>query len=382
MSANPSPMQTAIVSEAQHGARLEQAVAALFSLSRKEARLAIVRGQVRLGRRQCKILSRSVRDGQRLTLLQYAPGDSDDDLDAAAGASAFAHAHSPAGRFAVRAPAHLSLPILYACRHLIAVDKPSGLLSERDRFGAPSVESVLAAQLVRAEQADALWLVHRLDAGTSGVLLLARSAVAARALFAAFRQRDISKSYQAIGKGDLAQPLRCRAALGRVRGTQQGVMASDAPGAKEASTQFRPLARSGQHTWVEALPRTGRTHQIRVHLAHLGHPIVGDALYGGERVVAGPGGSGRFDGGSGGDSDSDGGGHGQSPGQRICISVGRPMLHAARLRFAHPVSGDPIEVAAPLPDDFSSLLMALGLAGRVHRAACKPLPAEKKRPSP
>jgi RluA family pseudouridine synthase len=203
------------------------------------------------------------------------------------------------------------------------------LLSELDRFGAPAVESVLARQLGSAERPAKLWLVHRLDAGTSGVLLLARTALAARQLGAAFRDGAVHKTYLALVSGRLRRNVEVDAPIARAQGTRHMVSEKG----KAARTAFVPLAHGGGATLVGCTPSTGRTHQIRVHLAHLGHPILGDRLYGGQ---------GYF---------------GETPPEPIA----RPMLHAYRLQVSHPRTAAALVIEAKAPADFERLGRLLGL---------------------
>ncbi|MFT7724091.1 MAG: RluA family pseudouridine synthase [Roseateles sp.] len=162
--------------------------------------------------------------------------------------------------------------VLHADERLVAIDKPAGLLSVPGRS-----EPDCASARVQALYPDAL-VVHRLDQATSGLLLFARGPQAQRELSADFAARRIGKRYVAIAAGQLAGeglidlplaadwPNRPRQQVDPVRG-------------KPSQTRWRALAAAGRHTRVALEPLTGRSHQLRVHLAHLGHPLLGDALY-------------------------------------------------------------------------------------------------------
>ncbi|MEJ6000264.1 RluA family pseudouridine synthase [Paucibacter soli] len=167
------------------------------------------------------------------------------------------------------------LPLVHADDRLVVVHKPSGLLSVPGR--GPDKQDCASAR-VQQQFADAL-IVHRLDQATSGLLLLARGAVAQRELSQAFATRRVAKRYLAVVAGCVAQdeleidlplladwPKRPRQMVDAQRG-------------KPSQTRLRVLARAADHTRVELVPLTGRTHQLRVHLMAIGHAILGDALY-------------------------------------------------------------------------------------------------------
>jgi 23S rRNA pseudouridine955/2504/2580 synthase len=184
-------------------------------------------------------------------------------------------------------------------------------------------------------------LVHRIDAETSGVLLVARTQPAAAHLSESFAKRRAHKSYLALVRGDLPEGDEgvIVAAIARRPGDRGGEIAkivdSDADGARPARTAWQLLARQGDAALMQLSPDTGRMHQIRVHLAHLGCPILGDRIYGAGK-----------------------------------LSAPRCMLHASRLVIAHP-GGGTLELDAPLPEDFRARAAAAGL----HSAALAPAPA-------
>lgn len=216
--------------------------------------------------------------------------------------------------------------------HILAFNKPAGLSSQGGRGQANTLDELLAAFAKPSGRRPVL--VHRLDRDTSGVILTAKSKPAAGFLGKAVMARRLDKTYLAIvarapepPQGVIDVPLR-RDEAGREAYTR--VCAADAPGAQEALTRYRTLSASPHAALVEARPETGRMHQIRVHLAHLGGPIVGDVRYGGALTLAG------------------------APAPRL-------MLHAAALRFPHP-DGGWAEIAAPPPADFTAVLAAAGLA--------------------
>ena len=184
------------------------------------------------------------------------------------------------------------MPVLYRDPHLIAFDKPAGISLLADRSGASSLWDALP-MLMEGKP----YLVHRLDKGTSGVLLVARDQRTQSALTRAFAGREVRKFYLAWVTGDLGcagtgtidLPLRPgRKSRYRVAGPRESIVRRGArwtltkrdPEGLDATTRFRVLARAQGRTLILLAPRTGRTHQLRVHLAWIGHPIVGDSLYG------------------------------------------------------------------------------------------------------
>jgi RluA family pseudouridine synthase len=216
------------------------------------------------------------------------------------------------------------LEIIYSDEYLLAVNKPAGLPTLIDGYhkDAPYLVGLLQQQYGR------VWIVHRLDKDTSGVVVFARSADVHRTLNIAFENRRVSKVYHAIVIGvpeweelTIDLPLRAdgdrrhRTVIDRVEG-------------KLAVTRCRILEKFTQHALIEAKPETGRTHQIRAHFASQGFPIVGDELYGGVR-------------------EADRG------------LIDRSALHACSIELAHPIDQHVIKIDAPYPIDFESALKVL-----------------------
>jgi tRNA pseudouridine32 synthase/23S rRNA pseudouridine746 synthase len=219
--------------------------------------------------------------------------------------------------------------------HVLALNKPSGLSSQGGRIKAHTLDDLLYAFAKPSGARPKL--VHRLDRDTSGVILAARSQPAASFLGKALMAQRFSKTYLALVAappeprgGVIEAPLR-REEIGREAYVR--VCEPDHPGAMTASTRYRTLAVGPGAALVELGPKTGRMHQIRVHLAHLGLPILGDVRYGGALTVGGK-------------------------------PVPRLMLHAAALTYPHP-DGGKRRVEAPLPEDF----IAAALAGGLERNA-------------
>jgi tRNA pseudouridine32 synthase/23S rRNA pseudouridine746 synthase len=173
-------------------------------------------------------------------------------------------------------------PILFDSAHYLIINKPAGLPAHPGRAGGPSVEDFFSAWRTKHERGKTgPWLAHRLDQDTAGCLLIARKKTALLAAQALFAHGAVEKTYWALVRGVPAaesglidQPL-AKHTTGRA-----WKMAPDA-NAPPACTEWRVRGRGPHVTWLELRPRTGRTHQIRAHCAHLGHPILGDAIYGG-----------------------------------------------------------------------------------------------------
>jgi len=233
----------------------------------------------------------------------------------------------------------LPLRVLYQDRDLVVLDKAAGMVVHPAR-GAPD-STVVNALLHRfgAGQAARLGLVHRLDRDTSGCLVVARSEAALAALQAAFKARSVEKTYLALCHGRLPPQGRLETPYGRhprdrTRFTSRGKHP------RRAHTEWRVREAFGEvATLAEVSLHTGRTHQIRVHLAESGHPLLADATYGGRRREA------RLP--------------EEHPARRAAEAVGRQALHAWRLAFVHPRSGERVSFEAPVPRDLEAALEIL-----------------------
>ena len=210
------------------------------------------------------------------------------------------------------------ISILFEDADVIAVDKPEGLAAIPER--CPQAGSLL--ERLEGERGEKLYIVHRIDKDTSGVILFARNAQAHRFLNQQFEARQVEKAYLALVHGEVAEDA---GTIDRpMRQFGSGRMAVDPQQGKPSMTDFRVVERFGSHTLVEAHPRTGRRHQIRVHLYDRGHPIAGDPLYGDLSIQK---------------------------------DIPRLMLHARKIALQLP-SGPTLTVEAPIAESFRAVLGA------------------------
>lgn len=223
-----------------------------------------------------------------------------------------------------------AIALLYVDEDVVVADKPSGLLVHR---GWDNDDDV-AMFRVRDAIGQQVHPLHRLDRGTSGALLFARHPEAARILSAAFENGAIDKEYLALVRGQVAEPPV-------VNDRGEGLIDHPIPRREdgprvEARTHYQVVARSpvDRCSLVRARPETGRLHQIRRHLRHINHPLVGDVAYGSGAI---------------------------NRHYRATYALHRLSLHASRLAFAHPRDGRRIDITAPVPDDLGVPLERLGL---------------------
>lgn len=231
------------------------------------------------------------------------------------------------------APQDIALPIVHQDPAIIVVNKPAGLVAHP---GSGNRDGTLLNALLHHDPALAgvprAGIVHRLDKETSGLMVVARTIEAHTELVRQLAERSVTREYIAIARGDVTRSIVVDAPIGR-HPTQRTAMAVVARG-KPARTHVHVVERFGIATLLRCTLETGRTHQIRVHMAAMGHPLVGDPAYGTRRT---------------------------SP---ALPPFGRQALHAARLALTHPVSGERLTWEAPPPEDFTALVAALRTTGR------------------
>jgi 23S rRNA pseudouridine1911/1915/1917 synthase len=219
----------------------------------------------------------------------------------------------------------LGLRVVYEDEALAVVDKPAGLVVHpAPSHRGPTLVDELGELLGGGADPERPGIVHRLDKGTSGLLVVARSDEAHAALQAQVRRREVERAYLALVRGRLASRTgTIDAPIGRAL-RQRHRMAVSGAAQRQARTHFEVLELLPAESYLEAKLETGRTHQIRAHFAAIGHPLVGDPTYGGE----------------------------------LKYELERQFLHAHRLVFAHPLTGEPLSFSSKLPADLAAALTA------------------------
>jgi len=241
------------------------------------------------------------------------------------------------------APEDIALDVLYEDEQVIVIDKPAGLVVHPGA-GNPT-GTLVNALLHRDPSLEALpraGIVHRLDKDTSGVMVVARTLPAHTSLVSQLSERGVHRQYLAVVVGALVSGGTANAPIDRhPRDRLRMAVREDG---KDAVTHFRLRERFRAHTLLECRLETGRTHQIRVHMQHLKHPIVGDPLYGGSLKLP----------------------RGATPELVEALrGFRRQALHAETLEFAHPVSGEPVRCTAPVPEDMRALVATLREDSRI-----------------
>ncbi|MGI9135319.1 MAG: RluA family pseudouridine synthase [Rhodoferax sp.] len=298
------------VAAAQHGQRLDQALVALVAeFSRSYLQHMLEAGQVSVNGQAVRKPALRVKAGDQL-LVEIRPT-----------------AQSQAFK-----PERIALNVVYQDLHLLVIDKPAGLVVHPapGNWGGTLLNALLAYDPASALVPRA-GIVHRLDKDTSGLMVVARTRAVMDALVAAIAERRVSRQYLALAHRPWQGPERVRvdAPIGRDPRNRLRMAVVDLAKAqgKAASTDVILLGNAVDGCFVRCVLHTGRTHQIRVHMASLGHPLVADTVYGGSAL--------------------DG--------------LQRQALHAVRLAFTHPVSGVALAFETPLPNDIATLLGAWGL---------------------
>jgi 23S rRNA pseudouridine1911/1915/1917 synthase len=306
---------TITVPEDSDGTRLDRfLVSVLPEHSRSQIQRLIKDGHVRVGGREAKA-NQPVKVGQQIAVEIPAPVDPVPQAEA------------------------LPLPILYQDSDLIVVDKPAGMVVHPAAGHASG--TLVNALLHHVDDLSGIGgekrpgIVHRLDRGTSGLLVVAKNDAAHEELSRQFREREVEKEYVALVWGEVMAGRRIDAPIGRDPSNRKKMSAEPSKRerrSREAVTRIVRAEHFGRTlTLANVAIHTGRTHQIRVHLSAIGHPIVGDPLYGGV--------------------------HRRVPGDlRAVTHLDRPFLHAARLAFTHPSDERRMEFTSTLPDDLQRVL--------------------------
>ena len=311
---DPQQTRTAIIPQELAGTRLDQALASLFpEFSRSRLSEWIRQGLVTVDARARRPRDR-VAGGERVE-LEIAPAADSERWQAQA----------------------MDIAVVYQDQHLLVVDKPAGLVVHP---GAGNPDGTLVnallhrdPELIRVPRAG---VVHRLDKNTSGLLVVARTLLAHKRLVSALKDRQVEREYLAVVHGLLRAGGRVDAPVGRHRVHRTRMAVNDA--GRPAATRYRVERRFRAHSLLRLALESGRTHQIRVHMAHIDHPLVGDPVYGGRlRLPAGAG---------------------TELTERL-RAFKRQALHAEQLKLRHPVSEQAMHWQSPLPPDMRELLAAL-----------------------
>ncbi|HEX6705446.1 MAG TPA: RluA family pseudouridine synthase [Albitalea sp.] len=288
----------AVVSEALHGARLDKAVVAMAGeFSRSHLQTLVEGGHVYVDDRVATTASRKVVAGQRIA-VELVPTP-----------------QSQAFR-----PEAIALAIVHEDEHVLVIDKPAGLVVHPAAGNwSGTVLNGLLAHHPGAAALPRAGIVHRLDKDTSGLMVVGKTLTAVTALVREIAAREVHREYLAIAHGVPAQAwMRIDAAVGR--DPQSRIRMAVLAAGKPAMTDVELFARCDHFSGLRCTLHTGRTHQIRVHLAHQGHPLVADAVYGGAPA----------------------------------LGMQRQALHAQRLEFTHPASGEAMAFRADPPADFAA----------------------------
>jgi 23S rRNA pseudouridine1911/1915/1917 synthase len=296
------------------GERLDRVLCLIWDLARSEATELIASGAVALGGRTETTRARRVAVGQELQVVLPPRG----------------------GPVVLAGEAGVDLALVHVDEHVIVVDKPAGLVVHpgAGRTTGTLVQALLGRfpDLAGAGDPGRPGIVHRLDKGTSGLLVVARTPLAYDSLVAQLSTRSVDRRYLALLVGTVETDAGVvDAPVGR-RSADRTRMAVTA-GGRPSRTHYRVLARftePAEATYVACRLETGRTHQVRVHMGAIGHPVAGDARYGDTRSALSR--SGR---------------------------PGRPFLHAAELGFDHPATGERCRFESPLPPDLERVLASL-----------------------
>jgi 23S rRNA pseudouridine1911/1915/1917 synthase len=311
--------QSFLVPGDSQGLRLDRfLVSVLPGRSRSQIQRLIADGLVQVDGRPSKP-NQPVRLGQRVSIELRAPAES------------------------ALEPEALPLSILYQDRDIVVVDKPAGMVVHP--AAGHAIGTLVHALLYHVEDLSGIGgekrpgIVHRLDRGTSGLLVVAKHDLAHEELARQFREREVEKEYVALVWGEVQAGRRIDAPIGRDPANRKK-MSARARRSREAVTRIVRADRfTPALTLVRVAIHTGRTHQIRVHLSAIGHPIVGDPVYGGLRR--------------------------RVPGDlRAVTHLQRPFLHAARLAFSHPIDHRKMEFTSELPKDLQQVLDNLEQARR------------------
>jgi len=311
----PTGVERLPIPQSLDGERLDRVLCLIWDMPRSEATGIISAGGVRLDGHPEATRARRVVAGQDLEV----------------------HLPARSASTAMTGEPGADVPLVHVDDDVIVVDKPPGLVVHPGA-GQPTgtlVQALLGRypDMAGTGSPDRPGIVHRLDKGTSGLLMVARSPVAYDSLVAQLAARTVERRYMALVRGTISTDAGVvDAPIGR--GSSDRTRMAVVAGGRSARTHYRVLARHTEPvdvSLVECRLESGRTHQVRVHLSAIGHPVVGDARYGGARYG----------------------------GSRSGVIAGRPFLHASLLGFDHPSTGEHCRFESPLPPDLEAVLATL-----------------------
>jgi 23S rRNA pseudouridine1911/1915/1917 synthase len=314
---------TAAVAPSESGTRLDVWLSARLSdVSRSRIKGLVEEGRVQVDGRAVKA-ARRLRAGERV------------------------EAHVPPAPPEELAPEPIPLAVVFEDEHVLVVDKPAGMVTHPG--AGRSSGTLAAAALAHAPTMAGVGgprrpgIVHRLDKGTSGLIILAKTSEAYHSLTAQLARRSVTRRYVCLVHGQVKPASGViDKPIGRDERSRVRMAVAQGGRGKRAVTRFRVLERFRGATLLECRLETGRTHQIRVHLASLGHPLLGDRTYGARR---------------------EGRGADALP-EDVTTGLGGVALHAAGLVFLHPVTGASVELVSPLPYRFEGAMSHLRSASR------------------
>jgi 23S rRNA pseudouridine1911/1915/1917 synthase len=321
---NSESTQTARVPAAAAGRRLDQVLAELFpDFSRSRLTSWLKSGDVLLDGNT--VLPRHSVRGDELITLKV-----------------------PLQQEVALAPEDIALDIRYEDEDVLVVNKPVGLVVHPGAGqAAGTLQNALLHHDAALAQIPRAGIVHRLDKDTSGLMAIARSLRAHTSLVEQLQARDVHRQYQAVIYGALIAGGTVAAPIGRHPHDRLRQAVVGGPAGKPAVTHYRVRERFRAHTLVECRLETGRTHQIRVHMAHLRHPLVGDSVYGGLKLPKGA----------------------SAELTETLHGFRRQALHAEKLQFTHPASKQLVSVEAERPADMEALIQALRLDAQASAEA-------------
>jgi 23S rRNA pseudouridine1911/1915/1917 synthase len=270
------------------GQRLDQAAALLFNVTKSRVQKLINEGKISLNREKT-VAKKTVKEGDLLCFIKEKKGGEAD------------------------------IPVLYEDKALLVINKPAGLTVHP----AEGEEDWTVTELLANQKGRELFVVHRLDKGTSGVMLLAKNRKMQAKLQEQFKNRTVKKSYLVLVKGQI-EPEKGIIDIPLAREETVRSKIGPASGGRAALTEYQVLEYLGKYSYLEVNPKTGRTHQIRAHFSAIGYPVVGDERYGSKDPV-----------------------------------TPRIFLHAFSISFIHPIEMKQLSFTSPLPKDLDKVLHSL-----------------------